>query len=404
MSSNIEKTNGFLAINAGSSSLKFSLYVANENVPVMVGNCERIGSSDGSIKLKCKDGLRLAAPANYDLQNHESAMEGVIAALEMHFPNVLVAAAGHRVVHGGDVYDGPVVITDEVLKTIKSFTKLAPLHQPHNLAGIYAAMEYFPGIPQLACFDTAFHRTQPFENKAYALPYAFYEDGIMRYGFHGLSYDFINTEVARIAPELHKGKVIVAHLGNGTSLCAIENGKSKATSMGFSVLDGLPMGTRCGQLDPGIVLHLIETEGYSVSEVSKILYYESGLLGLSGGLSNDMRTLNEAGTKESERAINFFVNKIRSGIASLAATMQGVDLIVFTAGIGENSTVVRERVCEGLAWLGVDFDKNCNEQGEPQRFISTEDSKIKVMVIPTDEELIIARAARELFGRKDDAA
>ena len=398
MSENNVKNKGFLALNAGSSSLKFALYVATQDNPVMVGNCERIGSG-GTVKLKGASGEALDLPENCDLQNHQAAMEVVIASLNLHFPEIEVAAAGHRVVHGGDAYDGPVMLTPEVLKNIESFSKLAPLHQPHNLSGIYAAMEYFPEIPQLVCFDTAFHQTQAFENNAFAIPYEWYEKGIMRYGFHGLSYDYINSEVARIAPELHQGKVVVAHLGNGTSLCAIDNGKSKATTMGFTVLDGLPMGTRCGQIDPGVLLHLLESEGLSVPELSRMLYYESGLLGLSGGLSNDMRTLNEAGTEEGQRAIRYFVNKVRSGISTMAATMQGVDLIVFTAGIGENSAEIRRQVCEGLGWIGVSFDNESNTEAEGQRFISTDDSRVKVMVIPTDEELVIARAARELVGQ-----
>ena len=404
MSNNNEKTKGFLAINAGSSSLKFALYIAKQDAPVMVGNCERIGFDGSLVKLKDVNGVVLDVPENCDLENHTAAVKVVIAALRMHFPNIEIAAAGHRVVHGGDAYDGPVLINDEVLKNLESFIKLAPLHQPHNLSGIYATMENFPNIPQLACFDTAFHLNQSFENKAFAIPYRYYEEGIVRYGFHGLSYDYINTEVARLEPQLHQGKVVVAHLGNGTSLCAIENGQSKASTMGFTVLDGLPMGTRCGQIDPGLVLHFIESEGLSVAEVSHMLYHESGLLGLSSGLSNDMRTLSQSGTLQGARAISYFVNKVRSGIASMAATMQGIDLIVFTAGIGENSALVREQVCEGLAWMGVEFDHVRNNEVDGLSVISTNQSKVKVMVIPTDEELVITRAARKLVSLKADAA
>ena len=404
MSNNNEKVKGFLAINAGSSSLKFGLYVASQDKPLLAGNCERIGFSGSFIKIKDVDGKALALPENCNLENHTAAVRVVISALEMHLPMVTVAAAGHRVVHGGSAYDGPVLINDEVLANLESFIKLAPLHQPHNLSGIYAMMENFPTIPQLACFDTAFHLNQDFENKAFALPYRYYEEGIVRYGFHGLSYDYINTEVARLEPQLHQGKVVVAHLGNGTSLCAIENGKSKESSMGFTVLDGLPMGTRCGQLDPGVVLHFLETEGLSVAQVSRMLYHESGLLGLSGGLSNDIRTLSEAGTEAAARAISYFVTKIRAGIASMAAAMQGVDLIVFTAGIGENSALIREKVCEGLAWLGVDFDHARNNEVDGLSVISTDQSKVKVMVIPTNEELVITRSARKFVSLKADAA
>lgn len=404
MTDNNQKLKGFLSINAGSSSLKFALYLDDHDSPVMVGLCERIGSADSGVKIKDGLGEALALPDNCELQDHQAAMKVVIAALTMHFPNVEVVGAGHRVVHGGDSYDRPVLINDEVISNLESFIKLAPLHQPHNLSGIYAAIEYFPDIPQIACFDTAFHVGQNFENKAFALPYQYYEDGIVRYGFHGLSYDFINTEIERLAPQYYKGKVVVAHLGNGASLCAIENGRSKASTMGFTVLDGLPMGTRCGQLDPGVVLHLLGDEGMSLAEVSHMLYHESGLLGLSGGLSNDMRTLSEAGTEEADRTIRYFTNKIRSAIASMAATMEGIDLLVFTAGIGENSAIVRQQVCEGLAWLGVDFDSERNNAVRGKAQISTDSSKVRVMVVPTDEELVIVRAARSLVGSSSNAA
>lgn len=399
MTSKNEKIKGFLALNAGSSSLKFALYLLDQDKPSMVGNCERIGTG-GAIKIKDIDGNLLELPTKYELENHGAAMHVVMNALELYFPHIEVDAVGHRVVHGGDSYDGPVIITPEVLQNLNRLVKLAPLHEPHNIAGIHAAMEAFPNVPQIACFDTAFHRSQSFINNAFAIPYRYYEEGILRYGFHGLSYEYINGEVARIAPELHRGKVVVAHLGNGASLCAIDGGKSMASTMGFTALDGLPMGTRCGQLDPGVILHFLETLGMSFDELSRILYKESGLLGLSGGLSNDMRILSEAGTEAADRAIDYFVNKIRSGIASMAAVMQGIDLLVFTAGIGEHSALVRRKVCEGLGWMGVDFDDISNTEGKGQRLISTEDSKLKVMVIPTDEEVVIVRAARQLLSTK----
>lgn len=255
-------------------------------------------------------------------------------------------------------------------------------------------------MPQIACFDTAFHRSQSFVDNAFAIPYHYYEEGILRYGFHGLSYEYINAEVARLAPELHQGKVVVAHLGNGASLCAIEAGRSKASTMGFTAIDGLPMGTRCGQLDPGVILHFLETEGMSIKDLNRILYKESGLLGLSGGLSNDMRVLTEAGTEAAQRAIDYFTHKVCAGVASMAAAMQGINLLVFTAGIGEHSSLVRRKVCEGLAWLGVSLDDISNTQGKGTRLISAKDSKFKVMVIPTDEEVIIVRATRALLAEK----
>lgn len=394
MSLNNDKTKGVLAINAGSSSLKFALYLGNDDAPSMSGLCDSIGSKHSLVKMKDAQGESLSLPDDCDLQNHEGAMKVVLGALNKHFPEVEVVAVGHRVVHGGRMFNAPVEVTDEVQAQLESIIRLAPLHQPHNLSGIYAAKEFFPGVPQVACFDTAFHSTQPFENKAFAIPYRYYDEGIIRYGFHGLSYDYINGEIAELDPAAHAGKVVVAHLGNGASLCAIEGGQSKATTMGFSALDGVPMGTRTGQIDPGVILHLLEGEGMSVAELTQLLYKESGLLGLSGGFSNDMRVLSEAGTEEGERTINYFVNKVAVHIASMAATMQGLDMIVFTAGIGENSVMIRERVCERLAWLGVEVDAARNE-GSGQRVISSDNSKIKVMVIPTDEELVITRAARQ---------
>lgn len=399
MTANNKKAKCFLALNAGSSSLKFALYLDDQEKESMVGHCEQIGTG-GNVRIKDIDGKPLTLPKTYELDNHEAAMQVVMDALAYFFPDIEVQAVGHRVVHGGRSFDGPIFITPTVLENLDRLVKLAPLHEPHNIAGILAAMAAFPGVPQIACFDTAFHRSQQFVNNAFAIPYHYYEEGILRYGFHGLSYEYINAEVARIAPDLHQGKVVVAHLGNGASLCAIEAGRSKASTMGFTAIDGLPMGTRCGQLDPGVVLHFLETEGMSISELSRILYKESGLLGLSGGLSNDMRVLAEAGTEAANRAIDFFVNKVCAGVASMAAAMQGIDLLVFTAGIGEHSSLVRRKVCENLAWLGVEFDEISNTEAKGARFISTDNSKLKVMVIPTDEEVIIVRAARALLAEK----
>ncbi len=393
------KAKGFLALNSGSSSLKFALYLDEQEKESMVGRCEQIGTG-GNVRIKDIEGQPLVLPKTYSLDTHEAAMQVVLDAMAYFFPDIEVQAVGHRVVHGGRSFDGPTFITPKVLENLERLVKLAPLHEPHNIAGIHAAMEAFPGVPQIACFDTAFHRSQSFVDNAFAIPYHYYEEGILRYGFHGLSYEYINAEVARLAPDLHRGKVVVAHLGNGASLCAIEAGRSKASTMGFTAIDGLPMGTRCGQLDPGVILHFLETEGMSIKDVNRILYKESGLLGLSGGLSNDMRVLTEAGTEAAKRAIEYFSHKVCAGVASMAAAMQGIDLLVFTAGIGEHSSLVRRKVCEGLAWLGVSLDDISNTQGKGTRLISAKDSKFKVMVIPTDEEVIIVRAARALLAEK----
>lgn len=393
------KAKGFLALNSGSSSLKFALYLDEQEKESMVGRCEQIGTG-GNVRIKDIEGQPLVLPKTYSLDTHEAAMQVVLDAMAYFFPDIEVQAVGHRVVHGGRSFDGPIFITPKVIENLERLVKLAPLHEPHNIAGIHAAMEAFPGVPQIACFDTAFHRSQSFVDNAFAIPYHYYEEGILRYGFHGLSYEYINAEVARLAPDLHRGKVVVAHLGNGASLCAIEAGRSKASTMGFTAIDGLPMGTRCGQLDPGVILHFLETEGMSIKDVNRILYKESGLLGLSGGLSNDMRVLTEAGTEAAKRAIEYFSHKVCAGVASMAAAMQGIDLLVFTAGIGEHSSLVRRKVCEGLAWLGVSLDDISNTQGKGTRLISAKDSKFKVMVIPTDEEVIIVRAARALLAEK----
>ncbi|SUA69283.1 acetate/propionate family kinase [Oligella urethralis] len=393
------KAKGFLALNSGSSSLKFALYLDEQEKESMVGRCEQIGTG-GNVRIKDIEGQPLVLPKTYSLDTHEAAMQVVLDAMAYFFPDIEVQAVGHRVVHGGRSFDGPIFISPEVLENLERLVKLAPLHEPHNIAGIHAAMEAFPGVPQIACFDTAFHRSQSFVDNAFAIPYHYYEEGILRYGFHGLSYEYINAEVARLAPELHQGKVVVAHLGNGASLCAIEAGRSKASTMGFTAIDGLPMGTRCGQLDPGVILHFLETEGMSIKDLNRILYKESGLLGLSGGLSNDMRVLTEAGTEAAKRAIDYFTHKVCAGVASMAAAMQGIDLLVFTAGIGEHSSLVRRKVCEGLAWMGVSLDDISNTQGKGTRLISAKDSKFKVMVIPTDEEVIIVRAARALLAEK----
>ncbi|OFS81949.1 acetate kinase [Oligella sp. HMSC05A10] len=399
MTANNKKAKCFLALNSGSSSLKFALYLEEQEKESMVGHCEQIGTG-GNVRIKDIEGQPLVLPKTYSLDTHEAAMQVVLDAMAYFFPDIEVQAVGHRVVHGGRSFDGPIFISPEVLENLERLVKLAPLHEPHNIAGIHAAMEAFPGVPQIACFDTAFHRSQSFVDNAFAIPYHYYEEGILRYGFHGLSYEYINAEVARLAPELHQGKVVVAHLGNGASLCAIEAGRSKASTMGFTAIDGLPMGTRCGQLDPGVILHFLETEGMSIKDLNRILYKESGLLGLSGGLSNDMRVLTEAGTEAAQRAIDYFTHKVCAGVASMAAAMQGIDLLVFTAGIGEHSSLVRRKVCEGLAWMGVSLDDISNTQGKGTRLISAKDSKFKVMVIPTDEEVIIVRAARALLAEK----
>jgi acetate kinase len=390
---------GFLTLNAGSSSLKFALFPAQGDAALVTGQVDRIGPH-GTLKIKNAAGHSME-PAPGALTSHETALATGIATIKRAFPDLKLAAIGHRVVHGGIDYEAPVVVNDEVLAKLAALGPFAPLHQPHNITGIHLAMEAFPGVTQVACFDTAFHRHQPLVNDMFALPYRYYEQGVRRYGFHGLSYEYITGEMGRIAPHLMEGRVVVAHLGNGASMCAIHHGRSVASSMGFSSLDGLPMGTRCGQLDPGVLLYMLEHEKLSIAQINHILYSESGLLGLSDGLSNDMRTLEEADTEASRRAIDYFVFRVQREIGAMAAIMGGIDALVFCGGIGENSRTVRRRICERLGWIGIEIDHGRNT--ENLTVISSQFARTTVMVVPTREELVIARAARAAAGVPEPA-
>ncbi|MEY2960283.1 MAG: hypothetical protein RLZ60_113 [Pseudomonadota bacterium] len=382
-----------LTLNAGSSSLKFAVYSSDSDHPMVTGLVDRIGAN-ATLKLKDQRGFDL--PTKTDgLSTHQEALNTVLSAIEPELDGKTIDVVGHRVVHGGLWYDAPVQVTDEVIERLTTLEPFAPLHQPHNLSGIKAAKAAFPNAPQIACFDTAFHRHHPYVNDTFAIPRAYYDKGVRRYGFHGLSYDYISGELRRIAPTIAHGRVVVAHLGNGASMCAIQDGKSVASTMGFSALDGLPMGTRCGQLDAGVVLYLMDQEGLSATDISDMLYKKSGLLGLSD-LSNDMRTLEASDSIEARQAIDYFVFRIQRELGGMAAAMGGIDALVFCGGIGENSAFIRDRVCERTAWMGIEIDHNKND--DHAQVISTEMSRTTVMVIPTNEELVIARAARELTG------
>jgi len=390
-------TRAVLTLNAGSSSLKVALFPEMGDAPLATGLADRIGP-EGVLKLKDAGGAAIAATG--DLATHAGAMAAVIAGFRAHWPDLDLLAIGHRVVHGGSDRKAPAPVDEALMVALEALAPFAPLHQPHNLAGIRAATAAFPGVPQVACFDTAFHRSQPFVNDSFALPRAMYDEGVRRYGFHGLSYDFIAGELAKTAPQLAEGRVVVAHLGNGASMCAILNGRSIATTMGFSALDGLPMGTRSGQIDPGVLLYLMDQKGMSAAEISDLLYKKSGLLGLSG-LSNDMRTLEASATPEAAHAIDHFVHRCQREIGALAATLGGIDALVFCGGIGENSRRIRARVCERLGWMGVELDPARNEAND--RVVSTDLARTTVLVIPTNEELVIARAARAAIGQKEAA-
>jgi acetate kinase len=303
-------------------------------------------------------------------------------------------AVGHRVVHGGPDYDRPVLIDHGVVARLERFVALAPLHQPHNLAPIRSLLANFPTLPQVACFDTAFHRTHDAVADYYAIPHQLHTEGVRRYGFHGLSYEYIAKTLPQIAPEIAKGRVIVAHLGSGASMCALKGGRSAESTMGFTALDGLPMGTRPGQIDPGVVLYLISEKGMSASNVQNFLYRDCGLKGLSG-VSNDMRELEASKDPKAKLAIEYFVYRIGLNAGMLAAALQGLDAFVFTAGIGENSVDVRARIADQLGWLGVTLDPA--ENARHAHLISRSDSRIPVYVIPTDEELMIAQHTLSLL-------
>jgi acetate kinase len=294
-----------------------------------------------------------------------------------------------------------VIVTDDVIRQLETLVPLAPLHELHNIAGIKAACEAWPDVPQIACFDTAFHRSHPFVNDVFALPRKYYDEGLRRYGFHGLSYEYVSTKLRQISPLHAQGRVVVAHLGNGASMCAIRDGLSVASSMGFTPLDGLPMGTRCGQLDPGVLLYLMQEKKMSVDAIADLLYRESGLKGLSG-ISNDMRELEASDRPEAQQAIEYFVFRIRRELGGLAAALEGLDAMVFCGGIGEHAWRVRERVLEGMGWIGIELDRSANRGSE--QVISSERSRVRVFVIPTDEEAMIARQTLAVLDRVVAAA
>jgi acetate kinase len=382
-----------LSLNAGSSSLKFALFEAGgdgDPAPKLTGSVENIGARP-HLLAKDGNGVTLAERHADDAGKKTEDFLADVRALVGEAPSVI----GHRIVHGGADFTGPALIDDAVMGRIEALSPLAPLHQPHNLAGVRAAMGAWPGVPQVACFDTAFHATQPAVATRLALPRALEAEGVRRYGFHGLSYDYISGALARIDPAMAAGRVIVAHLGSGASLCALQGGRSIDTTMGFTPLDGLVMGTRCGALDPGVVLYLIQALGWSAKDVETCLYRQSGLLGVSG-LSSDMRELEKSDQAAAREAIELFVYRLAQQAGGLASALGGVDGLVFTAGIGEHSPSVRAAACERLAWLGLDLDPAANEAAAP--VISTASSRVKVRLMATNEELVIARQSLALVA------
>ena len=387
-------TRAILTLNSGSSSLKLGLFTESLEMLAM-GHVDRIGRREAAMKLTGSNGAPLPLPetAPDAFATNAAALKTALAAFRADFDQLEIVAVGHRIVHGGINHAAPEEVTPALIKDLARLAPFAPLHQPHNLAGIRAAIDAFPGVPQIACYDTAFHRGHPFVSDVYALPRAYYDKGVRRYGFHGLSYDYIESALARSEPDLHAGRVVVAHLGSGASICALKGGKSIASSLGFSALDGLPMGTRSGELDPGVVLYLMDQEGMGAAEISDLLYKKSGLLGLSG-ISNDMRTLEASEDPHAAQAIAYFAFRIKREIGAMAAALGGLDGIVFCGGIGENSARLRAEVCTDMGWLGIDLDAEANAQNA--REIGAD--RVRVLVIPTNEEIIIARAARKVLS------
>jgi acetate kinase len=387
-----------LVLNAGSSSLKFCVY---RNPEAQTWRLDIRGQIDGlgtSPRFSVKDetGTKVADLAlDAEIRDGRAALDHLAAWLRARYAGARVLGVGHRVVHGGAHYTGPTVVTAEVLKDLWGLVPLAPLHQPHNVAAIEAAAARLPGVPQVACFDTSFHRGQPAVAEVVPLPRDICRAGLQRYGFHGLSYEYIASILPQAAPEIAAGQVIVAHLGSGASLCALKNRKSVDSTLGFTALDGLCMGTRPGALDPGVVLYLFQSLGLSAREVETILYKKSGLLGISG-VSNDMRDLLGSGEPSARLAVDYFVYRVAKEIGALAAVLGGIDGLVFTAGIGEHSPEIRRRICDASAWLGIDLDPDANLRSGPR--ISQANSRVSAWVIPTNEELMIARQTGMLLG------
>ncbi|MFP4518236.1 MAG: acetate/propionate family kinase [Oceanicaulis sp.] len=371
-----------LTLNAGSSSLKFAVFDDDGRTRRRSGEIDGVGRGDARLTLDA------AEPRPVKAGDHAAALEAALTCVRAE----AIAGVGHRIVHGGAEFDRPVAIDPGVEAHIEALTPLAPLHQKHNLAALRAAREAWPDAVQVACFDTAFHRTRPFIAEAFALPRRYYDQGVRRYGFHGLSYQYLSARLSELEGRA-ASRAVLAHLGSGASMCAISDGVSRDTSMGFSALDGLPMATRCGQIDPGVLLYLMSEEGLGADALTDLLYKESGLKGLSG-TSGDMRELERGETGAARDAFDYFIHRCRREIAALCASLEGLDALVFSAGIGEHSAGVRAAVCAGLGWLGVRLDEDANAaaRGEATR-ISAPESAVRVWMIPTDEERVIAEAA-----------
>jgi acetate kinase len=392
-------TDAIAVLNAGSSSLKFSVFAGGDDLPFVVGG-QVSGLYTAAPRFTAKDaGGQAVGDKRWDAAaglDHDAAVEHIVEWLRSSYGHAhRLGAVGHRVVHGGMHHAAPVRVDVALIEDLEKLIPLAPLHQPHNLAPMRALLQRAPELPQVACFDTAMHRSNPALAQMFALPQALSDAGVRRYGFHGLSYEYIASVLPRYDERAARGKAVVLHLGNGASMCALDAGRSVASTMGFTAVDGLPMGTRCGAIDPGVILYLMDERGMDARAIERLIYSESGLLGVSG-LSSDMRELLKSGEPQAKVAIDLFVYRIGRELGSLAAALGGLDAIVFTAGIGERAVEIRERVCRQAAWLGVELDPEANGKQGPR--LTTAASRTAAWMIPTNEELMIARHTRDLLA------
>jgi acetate kinase len=385
-------------LNAGSSSVKFSLFtLKRDDLELELrGQVEGLFTAPHFIA-KDRAGTALSEKSWGEgvKLGHAGALDHLVAFVRERLGADRLAGIGHRVAHGGLEYTQPVRADAKVVEALRKFVPLAPLHQPNNLAPITLLLERLPELPQVACFDTSFHRGNPEIAQMFALPAELHAQGVRRYGFHGLSYEYVASVLPRFDAGAARGRTVVMHLGNGSSMCAMNAGKSVTSTMGFTAVDGLPMGTRCGAIDPGVILYLMDQRGMDTRAIEKLIYEQSGLLGVSG-ISSDMRALLASSEPRAKLAVDLYLYRIRRELGSLAAALGGLDAIVFTAGIGENSAAVRERACRDAAWLGVELDASANAKGGPR--ISTAGSRVSAWVVPTNEELMIARHTRALLG------
>jgi acetate kinase len=391
-------TDVILVLNAGSSSLKFSLFAwAQQDLQLIVrGQAEGLQTAPRFVaKDAAGNVLDEKAWGDGVPLGHGGALEHMVGFLRSRSEGYRLVGVGHRVVHGGLEFSRPARVTPAVVQALEKYVPLAPLHQPHNLAPIKVLIERSPELPQVACFDTAFHRSMPPVAQAFALPQSITERGVVRYGFHGLSYEYIASVLPQVDPRAAVGRTVVLHLGNGASMCALRAGRSVASTMGFTAVDGLPMGTRCGSVDPGVIVYMMDELKMDARAIEKLIYQQSGLLGVSG-VSSDMRALLASAEPGAQRAIDLYVYRIGRELGSLAAALGGLDAVVFTAGIGENSAELRESICRDAGWLGLSFDAQAN-RSKAQR-ISLPDSAVGAFVIPTNEELMIARHTRGLLA------